>query len=45
MSVQDVAEQATITYEEVRGQLAGLKTRLKNPKYGFAQSTWPVTTE
>ena len=45
MSVQDVAEQATITYEQVREHLAGLTTRLKNPKYGFAQSTWPVGTE
>ena len=25
------------------GQLAGLTMRLKNPTYGFAQTTWPVT--
>ena len=45
VSVQDVVEQASITYGQVRGQLAGLTMRLKNPKYGFAQSTWPVTIE
>ncbi len=27
----------------VRGQLAGLTMCLKNPIYGFAQTTWPVT--
>jgi hypothetical protein len=26
----------------VKGQLAGLTMRLKNPKYGFAQTTSPV---
>ncbi len=42
VSVQDIASQAAITYGQVRGQLAGLTMRLKNPKYGFAQTTWPV---
>lgn len=42
VSVLDVAKQASITYGQVRGQLAGLTMRLKNPKYGFAQTTWPV---
>ena len=42
VSVQDVATQASITYGQVRGQLAGLTMRLKNPKYGFAQRSWPV---
>lgn len=45
VSVQDVAEQASITYGQVRGQLAGLTMRLKNPKYGFAPRTWPVTIQ
>ncbi len=42
VSVQDVAAQAAITAGQVRGQLAGLTMRLKNPKYGFAQRNWPV---
>jgi hypothetical protein len=43
VGVKDVAEQAGITEGAVRGQLAGLTMRLKNPAYGFAQSIWPVT--
>lgn len=43
VGVKDVAEQAGITEAGVRGQLAGLTMRLKNPRYGFAQSSWPVT--
>lgn len=43
VSVKDVAEQAGISEAAVRGQLAGLTMRLKNPVYGFAQTTWPVT--
>ncbi len=42
VSVQDIAAQALITTGQVKGQLAGLTMRLKNPKYGFAQTTWPV---
>jgi hypothetical protein len=45
VSVQDVAAQASITWGQVRGQLAGLTMRLKNPKYGFAQNDWPVKIE
>ncbi len=45
VSVHDVATQASITYGQVRGQLAGLTMRLKNPRYGFAQTTWPVEIE
>jgi hypothetical protein len=43
VGVKDVAEQAGISEGAVRGQLAGLTMRLKNPAYGFAQTTWPVT--
>jgi hypothetical protein len=43
VGVKDVAEQAGITEAGVRGQLAGLTMRLKNPRYGFAQTSWPVT--
>jgi hypothetical protein len=43
VSVKDEAEQAGITEAGVRGQLAGLTMRLKNPRYGFAQTSWPVT--
>lgn len=43
VSVKDIAEQAGISEAAVRGQLAGLTMRLKNPTYGFAQTTWPVT--
>jgi hypothetical protein len=37
--VKDIAEQARISEAAVRGQLAGLTMRLKNPIYGFAQTT------
>jgi hypothetical protein len=40
--VKEVAEQAGISEAAVRGQLAGLTMRLKNPVYGFARTTWPV---
>lgn len=43
VSVKDIAQQAGISEAAVRGQLAGLTMRLKNPVYGFAQTTWPVT--
>ena len=43
VSVKEIAEQAGISVGAVRGQLAGLTMRLKNPAYGFAQTTWPVT--
>jgi hypothetical protein len=43
VGVKDVAEQAGISEAAVRGQLAGLTMRLKNPSYGFARTTWPVT--
>jgi hypothetical protein len=43
VSVKDIAEQAGISVGAVRGQLAGLTMRLKNPSYGFVQTTWPVT--
>jgi hypothetical protein len=42
VGVKEVAEQAGISEAAVRGQLAGLTMRLKNPVYGFAQTTWPV---
>lgn len=42
VSVADIVEQASITYGQVRGQLAGLTMRLKNPNYGFSQTAWPV---
>jgi len=45
VSVLDVAEQASINHDQVRGQLAGLTMRLKNPKYGFAQNRWPVEVD
>jgi len=37
--------QAGISAAQVKGQLAGLTMRLKNPKYGFAQNNWPVEVE
>ncbi len=43
VSVKDVAEQAGITEAGVRDHLAELTMRLKNPRYGFAQTSWPVT--
>jgi hypothetical protein len=42
VTVAAIAQEAAITVESVRGQLAGLTMRLKNPKYGFDQNTWPV---
>ena len=43
--VSDVASAAHITEGQVRGQLAGLTMRLRNPKYGFKQKKWPVFVE
>lgn len=45
VGVIDVANHAGVTTASVRGQLAGLTMRLKNPKYGFSQSSWPVDIE
>ncbi len=45
VTVQDIATQADITVAQVRGQLAGLTMRLKNPKYKFAQTAWPSTVQ
>lgn len=45
VSVLDVAQEASITYGQVRGQLAGLTMRLKNPNYGFEQTVWPITVD
>lgn len=42
VGVSDVAEMAGITKAGVRGQLAGLTMRLRNPANGFEQQTWPV---
>lgn len=42
VSVQDIALHASVTPAQVRGQLAGLTMRLRNPKNGFTQTTWPV---
>lgn len=40
--VKEIASTAGISEASVRGQLAGLTMRLKNPKYGFAQTSSPV---
>jgi hypothetical protein len=45
VGVIDVANHAAVPTTSVRAQLAGLTMRLKNPKYGFAQNTWPVDIE
>jgi hypothetical protein len=45
VSVADIAEQAGITTGQVKGQLAGLTMRLKNPNYGFPQNRWPVEVD
>lgn len=45
VGVQDIAEAAGITAGGVRGQLAGLTMRLRNPTYGFRQQTWPTTVQ
>jgi hypothetical protein len=42
VGVEDIAQTAGITKGSVRGQLAGLTMRLKNPKYGFLQNVWPT---
>ena len=42
VSVQDIAVHASVTTAQVRGQLAGLTMRLRNPKNGFTQTAWPV---
>lgn len=43
VGVSSIAEAANISVPSVRGQLAGLTMRLKNPRYGFAQTEWPTT--
>jgi hypothetical protein len=45
VGVVDVANHAGITVTSVRGQLAGLTMRLKNPKYHFRQKASPVDIE
>jgi hypothetical protein len=42
VTIRDVAQQAGCTDASVRAGLAGLSMRLKNPKYGYAQTTWPM---
>jgi hypothetical protein len=42
VGVPEIASEAHVSVGSVRGQLAGLTMRLKNPKYGFAQTTSPV---
>lgn len=42
VSVVDIMAHADISVGQVKGQLAGLTMRLRNPKYGFAQTEWPV---
>lgn len=42
VGVEDIALAAGITEASVRGQLASLTMRLKNPRYGFAQNEWPA---
>jgi hypothetical protein len=41
VSVKDVAEAAGVTEGTVRAQLAGFTRLLKNPSYGFMQTSWP----
>ena len=43
VGVTEIAAHAGITRGAVRGQLAGLTMRLKNPGNGFAQNAWPAT--
>lgn len=43
VGVKDIATYAGITLGAVRGQLAGLTMRLKNPAYGYAQTVWPTS--
>lgn len=45
VTVPDVMAHAGITSGQVKGQLAGLTMRIKNPKYGFAQTNWPFEVE
>jgi hypothetical protein len=42
IAVKDIASAAGVTEQSVRGQLAGLSIRLRNPRSGFAQTAWPV---
>lgn len=42
VSVDDIVAHAGITRGQVKGQLAGLTMRLRNPNYGFAQNYWPA---
>ncbi len=43
--LRHIAESAGLADSSLRSQLAGLTMRIKNPKAGFAQTTWPVTVE
>jgi hypothetical protein len=45
VGVVDVARHAGITVTSVRGQLAGLTMRLKNPRYHFRQKATPADIE
>ncbi len=45
VGVKNIAEAAGATEYSVRGQLAGLTMRLKNPKNGFEQTDWPTTVQ
>jgi len=42
ITVKDIASAAGVTEQSVRGQLAGLSIRLRNPRSGFPQTEWPV---
>ncbi|WP_147463473.1 hypothetical protein [Cellulomonas triticagri] len=42
VGVAEVAAAAAVTVPAVRGQLAGLTMRLRNPANGFVQNVWPV---
>jgi hypothetical protein len=42
VGVKEIAAYAGISPGSVRGQLAGLTMRLKNPGNGFAQNAWPA---
>lgn len=42
VTVKDIAQHATVSEAQVRGQLAGLTMRLRNPRWGFTQNVWPV---
>jgi hypothetical protein len=42
ITVKDIASAAGITEQSVRGQLAGLSIRLRNPRSAFGQTEWPV---